>query len=142
MLGVAKDVPLIYGNLIELKMKSGRVVNLSLPTLSIAPFISRESPGAGQPHSDGWEAMVAAIGENAPQAGPPSPVMSIQHWEIEISPRYASLKKGRPSPEDESFLEETIREILIEDDRERMLQVFGSKQPFTVEWAFKAINLV
>ena len=68
--------------------------------------------------------------------------MSIQHWEIEIAPRYAPLKKGRPSPEDESFLEETIREIPIEDDRERMLQVFGSEQPFTMEWAFKAINLV
>lgn len=141
-LGVAKNVPIMYGGLVELKMESGRNVYIPLPDVSVAPLIVRESVGVSERDPNGWRAILAALKEHDSKSDPPTPVMSAQHWEIEVGPRYAPLKDDRPSPEDESPLEERLREVLLEGDRERMLRVFGSEQPFAVDWSFKAINLV
>ncbi|MCI0426808.1 MAG: hypothetical protein L0Z46_02170 [Nitrospiraceae bacterium] len=126
---------------IEFKMQSGDRRLLALPEISLAPAIALERLQHSTTDTSAWNGMVKAAGGQVIPSMPTPQLLKVSQWELEVTPGYAPVRMGTISREDDSPIAEKLNEVLRRGGAEQLEQLFGSSQPFAVEWSFVATNL-
>ena len=139
--GFVKNVPVLTGSKLELTMKSGMVLRLTAPAISLAPAITGEMPQLSNIAASAWNAMVTAAGGPPDRTAPPAQLLKVRQWQLDAAPRYAPVRGGKISPEDDSPVVEELNAAIRRGNVARLKELFGKSQPFQVEWSFKATNL-
>ncbi len=139
---VVKNVSLFTGPKFEFTMKSGEMVKLASPAISLAPYITEETPSLSKADASAWAAMVKAVGGRPVTEPLPAQLMKVSQWQLEATPLYAAMRGGKVSPEEDSPLAEELNDVISKGEIPRMNKLFNSTQPFKVEWSFQATNLI
>ncbi len=141
-------VPGYRGTALEIKLKSGDVQGLVLPVISLSPFIKAEEPKLSSLAEKDRQTMYKAAGVSpltlkqlVELQVSPAQLLKVGQWQLDAAPRYASLKEGRVSPDDDSPFAQALNDTLRSADDARISALFGSEQPFKINWSFSAVNL-
>lgn len=141
---VVQEVVLDPTSILTLTLQGGENVPVPLESsLSVSPRLTVRPLPQAQPDPAVWDAWVGAAGASSQSPSSTQlPLVRPQWWQIDLTPIYAPLRDGIPSLEDESPIAEQLNETIRQNDGARLQQVFGSAQPFTIQWAYSARNLI
>jgi len=139
--GVVKDVHVSESATLLFSMESGIVEPFPLHGFTLAPQVLEHPPVAEPADPAMWPELARIAGGAQATAGPPGTIEHVQTWQLDLSPVYAPLREGQVSPGEESPFTEEINEAIVEHQEDRLEELFGTPQPFTITWSFQATNL-
>ena len=142
LLGVVKAVPSLSGSKLEVTTDAGAVLRLNVPEVVLGPIIFEEALLSIEVDAGAWHTMLRILGvPGAVGTPPPTQIVNVHQWQLAVVPYYAPVRDGLISAEDDSPTAEELIEVWERGDQPRIEELFGSSQPFTVDWSFEATNL-
>jgi hypothetical protein len=136
-----EGLPLFGSEKLDVQFTSNQTAQAGVAGILFAPQPVDEIPLTTESADPAWLSIANAIGAESIKGQPPTSVLYVREWQLEIAPGYARTKEGRPSPEDESPWSEEINSVLENGEPTEIESLFGAKLPFPVSWKFQAINL-
>lgn len=149
-------MPVLLGAQVALTMKSGATITVDLQGHALFPSVSEDARDLAGAEPAAWTGMVRAASRSLPSSatkgseGPaqgdlssPSGIQTMKAglWEVQIVPRYVPLREGEPAGEEEAKPLEGVNEALATGDAAEISKIYGSEQPFSVQWSFQATDL-
>jgi hypothetical protein len=137
---IVRGVPILGGARLSV-LGGTESRELTLPPFDLAPRRETQKPALGSEDSSAWMSFLSWAGGRQVEPGGLR-LIRVPEWELSVDPQYAPVREGKPSPEDESAPSEELNSILMRRDAARLRGLFGSEQPFQVQWVFEAANVV
>jgi hypothetical protein len=134
---VRVSLPVASTAAVRLKARSGKTAVLDAEGLAPALLDGRDAP-ASAPSAANPAVVAAALG--VPGGSLPD-ASTVRKWDVSVASMYAPVRRGAPSPEDDSPLTETLNEAVRNRGR-RARALFGTTEPLKVRWSFVARDAV
>lgn len=139
--GLVRGLPLLESTQLVFVTQAGTRIESVWPGLSVVAVIDEEISGTSAAPESTWSTVVKAA-EGTATAAPQGLRMSrIGQVQLRAAIQYAMLKEGRVSMEEGSPFAERLNEVVASSDEKELTRVFGTNQPFKIDWTFEASNL-
>ena len=139
--GSIKGLRLMESTQMTFETAAGTRTGSTWPGLAVAALIDEQVSGDTVAPASVWPELVKAAGGNV--AMPPQGLRVLRVGETKLSAaiQYAMLKDGRVGLEEGSPFVERLNEVLAKGDEKELSAIFGTNQPFKVEWSFEAADI-
>jgi hypothetical protein len=141
----AFDLPVMDDLKLVVNLDSGAVIEAGFPGLVFVPFAERDEVALEKDHADTsvWSAIAeAAGGLSTVKLDAPLHVAKVHTWRFEAIPYYTPRRYGKSAPEDTSPVSRELNRAILNGSVDDFERLFGTEEPFTFKWTFRAINAV
>ncbi|MSP59993.1 MAG: hypothetical protein EXR72_06565 [Myxococcales bacterium] len=125
---------------VEVRTASGRVLRAHAADIVLGGRIEGR-PLTVEAAPSAWDEFIVAAALPPEGTPPPEGFVRAGVWTASAVPRYAVVREGEPSPEDDAPVAEELNEAVRVPGDARLLQIFGTPRPFAVAWTFTASSL-
>lgn len=139
--GSIKGLRLLESAQLVFVTQGGTRIESTWPGLSVAALIDEKISGDTEAPASAWPALVKAAGGIEASAPQGLRVMRASQAQLTAAIRYAMHKDGRVALEEGSPFVERLSEVVGKADKKGLTDVFGTDQPFKIEWTFEAIDV-